>query len=136
MALLCLEIISLESATAPDWITYTHMHISGTPPPPRNLRMEGYDIGVQFSLDHSLLFSVPSLVIGLCVNWYLLKIEVSVRVKHILVYGIMICHLRIVLILCPFSKIIVMCSFLGSITCLDPDYLLYYGIRYEFHLME
>lgn len=75
--------------------------------------MEGYDIGV-----HSLLFSVPSLVIGLCDNWYLLKIEVFVRVKHILVYGIMIYHLRIVLILCPFSKIIVICSFLGSITCL------------------
>lgn len=91
-------------------VTYTHMHISGTP---QNLRMEGYDIGV-----HSLLFSVPSLVIGLCDNWYLLKIEVFVRVKHILVYGIMIYHLRIVLILCPFSKIIVICSFLGSITCL------------------
>lgn len=94
MAILCLEIISLESATTPDCNNhlYTHAHIRD----PQNLRMEGYDIGVQFSLDHSLLFSVPSLVIGLCVNWYLLKIEVSVRVKHILVYGLMVCHLRIV----------------------------------------
>lgn len=103
MALLWLEIISLESATVPDCNShlYTHAHSRD----PQNLRMEGYGIGVQFSLEQPLLFSVPSLVIGLCVNWYLLKIEVFVRVKHVLVYGIMICHLRIVLILSPFSKI-------------------------------
>ena len=79
----------------------------------------GYRISITFKTENSAVSytSAHWAIMGFCVDKHLLQIEASpTRLRNALMYGYDEKSLGVSLILCPFSKIIVVGSRLGSMT--------------------